>query len=74
MDILDTLKQKVEKATTNVEDTIHPQSSHVSEEVEKPAETPSTNDRSAYNCPECKGEGIVNEEHLCPLCKGTGKV
>ena len=32
-------------------------------------------DRSAFNCPDCKGEGL-NAAHTqrCEKCKGTGKV
>lgn len=33
-----------------------------------------TPDRSAYNCPVCKGEGLLNENTKCPTCFGTGKV
>ena len=32
-------------------------------------------DRSAFNCPECKGEGIdVDKNLVCRNCNGTGKV
>lgn len=33
-----------------------------------------TSDRSAYNCPDCKGEGLKDENTKCPRCGGTGKV
>lgn len=35
---------------------------------EKPQE-----DRSAYNCPDCAGEGLKDPYTLCPGCNGTGK-
>lgn len=31
-------------------------------------------DRSAFNCAACKGEGLQDGEHICPVCHGTGKV
>ncbi len=32
-------------------------------------------DRSAYNCPDCGGEGLVNNNtERCPKCGGTGKI
>lgn len=31
-------------------------------------------DRSAYNCPDCKGEGLKSDTEKCPNCGGTGKV
>lgn len=31
-------------------------------------------DRSAYNCPTCLGEGLDVHEKLCPQCLGTGKI
>ena len=36
-------------------------------------------DRSAFNCPDCKGEGLcgtdrVGNETVCTTCAGTGKV
>lgn len=31
-------------------------------------------DRSAYNCPDCKGEGLLENGTVCPKCKGTGKI
>lgn len=30
-------------------------------------------DRSSYNCPDCKGDGIVGNV-ICNRCQGTGKV
>jgi DnaJ-class molecular chaperone len=34
---------------------------------------PIIEDRSAFNCPECKGLGLLNGV-LCPRCQGTGKI
>lgn len=36
-------------------------------------------DRSAYNCSSCNGEGLIwhdgaNRHERCPACAGTGKV
>jgi DnaJ-class molecular chaperone len=38
-----------------------------------------TEDRSAFNCSQCNGEGLVWDEgakrhERCPACGGTGKV
>jgi DnaJ-class molecular chaperone len=33
-----------------------------------------TADRSIFNCPDCKGEGLLNQHSQCPRCHGTGKV
>lgn len=42
------------------------------EAEEQPAVDPE--DRSAYNCPACGGEGLKDERTICPTCSGTGKV
>lgn len=39
------------------------------EEVQEEVE-----DRSAFNCPTCKGDGLVNDFTKCPQCFGTGKI
>jgi DnaJ-class molecular chaperone len=31
-------------------------------------------DRSAFNCKPCAGEGLIDENTVCPNCQGTGKV
>ncbi|HEX9060840.1 MAG TPA: hypothetical protein VF941_11730 [Clostridia bacterium] len=31
-------------------------------------------DRSAFNCINCRGEGLLSQTELCPICNGTGKV
>ena len=43
-------------------------------DFKKEEEVAPTADRSAYNCPDCAGEGLKDEHTLCPTCKGTGKV
>lgn len=58
--IIDTIKK-------DVEELVHPE-----EEVHEVASQ--EEDRSAYNCPTCKGEGLKNQSELCPTCKGLGKV
>lgn len=51
----------------------------VEEAVVEPVKAPKP-DRSAYNCPSCKGEGLVVDNFedggfvRCPQCLGTGKV
>jgi DnaJ-class molecular chaperone len=40
----------------------------------KPVSKEVLEDRSAYNCPTCKGSGLQDEKTLCPACHGTGKV
>lgn len=44
-------------------------------ETEKDVVTEEGEDRSSYNCPECKGEGInVFANVICPVCAGKGKI
>lgn len=49
------------------------------EKVEEQPKAPSV-DRSAFNCPTCKGEGLITDVFeegglvRCPQCQGTGKV
>lgn len=43
-------------------------------EQEVAEESAKKEDRSAFNCPDCAGEGLKNETTLCPTCGGTGKV
>lgn len=45
----------------------------VQPQPEPEQETPVA-DRSAYNCPACKGEGLLDQKTLCSTCLGTGKV
>lgn len=40
----------------------------------KPVQAPAAEDRSAFNCPACAGEGLKDQYHLCEQCQGTGKV
>lgn len=35
---------------------------------------PKKEDRSAFNCPSCGGEGLKDQFTLCPQCNGTGKI
>lgn len=45
------------------------------EEIKK--EVVVAEDRSAFNCPQCVGEGLVlvsSVHKICPTCIGTGKV
>lgn len=42
--------------------------------VEEKKEEVVAEDRSAFNCPDCKGEGLKNDHELCPKCLGTGKI
>ena len=32
------------------------------------------NDRSAFNCKPCEGEGLLVNGNICSECRGTGKV
>jgi DnaJ-class molecular chaperone len=48
---------------------------NVKEEVKVPVvPVKKVEDRSSFNCPDCKGEGLKNERELCQKCLGTGKV
>lgn len=42
-----------------------------------PAKAPKKEDRSAFNCDACKGEGLEDPENpntaICSKCQGTGK-
>lgn len=31
-------------------------------------------DRSAFNCQDCQGLGILPNGNICATCKGTGKI
>ena len=49
------------------------------EPVEIPLEAPvePAEDRSAFNCPSCLGEGLVKQgtkDIVCSQCGGTGKI
>lgn len=35
---------------------------------------PAAEDRAAFNCPDCQGEGLQDQYNVCPRCNGTGKV
>lgn len=65
MSALDDLKDKIIGAAEGTEGT-----TEVKEE--------NTEDRSAYNCSSCGGEGLVKDERgtdtRCLQCSGTGKV
>lgn len=87
-ELLDKLTNKPEKVepplTTNAPDLKEFESAKEEEVVESPAvevtpEVENESDRSAYNCPDCKGEGITfdhpfPEGKICQTCSGTGKV
>jgi DnaJ-class molecular chaperone len=47
--------------------------------VEEDVVQEQTEDRAAFNCTSCNGEGLVfhvgaNRFERCPVCSGTGKV
>ena len=42
--------------------------------VKKPVEVIDKVDLSIYNCPDCKGTGLLDERTRCPRCQGTGKI
>lgn len=49
------------------------------QEVEENEVKEVVEDRSAFNCPDCKGEGMIfndifPEGKSCTLCKATGKI
>lgn len=72
--VIETIKEKVEEV-------LH---SNTATELEASTQPPTEEsvvdnrqlkeDRSAFNCPICKGEGLVTQDKLCPECGGTGKV
>jgi DnaJ-class molecular chaperone len=41
---------------------------------EKVAQEEPVDDRSAYNCKACNGDGLENDYKKCGVCAGTGKV
>jgi len=49
-------------------DSVAPQDVPETQAPEKPAE-----DRSAYDCVPCKGEGLLENGTVCSDCLGTGK-
>ena len=80
MGILDGLKNEAQKVETKIEETVNPQApvapvTPTQPEAEPVVEEAVTQpvDRSAFNCPECSGSGIVKDQ-LCPRCQGRGKV
>ena len=46
--------------------------------IDEPENVEETNRRTVYNCPTCKGSGLVKDSRsvdvLCSQCNGTGKV
>ncbi len=58
------------KVKTNKEEVV--ETPKVEENFTGTAET--AVDRSAYNCPACKGEGLDANSKVCASCLGTGKV
>lgn len=60
-------KNKYKKIDLNV-DQVDEHEDEVEDVVEEVVE-----DRSAFNCPQCGGEGIYNDQR-CSQCLGTGKV
>lgn len=46
----------------------------VAEPVVEEAPAAPVEDRSAFNCSNCQGEGLLSQTELCPVCNGTGKV
>ena len=82
---MDNLKQAVSNVVDKVEEAVgvKPEEPKVvepviSESVEAPVKEEKAEDRSAYNCPDCKGEGLrkgsLGELVNCATCNNTGKV
>lgn len=69
MGLLDVLKNNVQEVN-KVEET---QSPVAPEESAKETQVATLN-RSAYNCPDCKGEGLLDSNTRCVSCGGTGKL
>lgn len=69
-------KTMAEDPTKPLEETAADTSPVVEPAVETPA---APDDRSAYNCTNCQGEGLILDKatqlhKLCPVCLGKGKV
>lgn len=60
-------KSKLSKQLDKVKSKLTP--NVVKKEVKESVE-----DRSAYNCPTCKGDGLVDDNTRCSQCLGTGKI
>lgn len=43
-------------------------------QTEPKSEERASIDRSEYNCPTCRGEGLINPQTVCDQCLGYGKV
>jgi len=81
MDTLETLKNMAEEVKTTVAEAFNASSEEAPSQeqpqepvVEVQAQPAVVEDRSAYNCPQCKGEGLLDQHTICPMCQGTGKV
>lgn len=73
-------EQATPEAVQPVEAPVVPETVPSETPVEAPVETsvetsiPEGLDRSVYNCPDCKGEGLKSQTEVCRRCNGTGKV
>lgn len=60
--------------------TSSPEAEHIDEisAVDQPkdeqAATMPQEDRAEFNCPDCKGEGLLTQTKICDRCHGTGKI
>lgn len=65
---IESLKTAINNLKNEPKDEVNEETSQVQhEEVHE--------DRSAYNCTDCKGEGLISQNGIiCATCHGTGKV
>lgn len=64
----------VEEVTVEDEGVKEPEVVENEKQPQNEAPVLTQEDRSVFNCPDCKGEGLKNPHSLCDRCLGTGKV
>lgn len=76
MEEVQTPAEQAAEETPETQGALEPVEEATQPETTEEDSTPAV-DRAAFNCPPCKGDGLVGgvgEETRCPNCNGTGKV